>query len=162
MSFKTIATAAVAALAFAAPVFADSMIMVDDPYVRVSSKSAKSGAAFMSLMNHGDENDQLIDARSDVAKRVELHTHMENADGVMKMMHVPEGFSVPAGESHMLMRGGDHVMLMGLNQKLEHGDVVKVTLVFEKAGEVVVEVPVDLERKPMHGKMDHGTHKMAD
>ncbi len=161
MSFKTIATAAVAALAFAAPVFADSMIMVDDPYVRVSSKSAKSGAAFMSLMNHGDENDQLIDARSDVAKRVELHTHMETGDGVMKMVHVEEGFTIPASGSHVLQRGGDHVMFMGLNQELNHGDVVTVTLVFKNAGEVNIEVPVDLERKPAHGG-GHGHMKQSN
>jgi periplasmic copper chaperone A len=39
--------------------------------------------------------------------------------------------------------------------------MVTVTLTFEKAGDVVVEVPVDLERKPMHGgmQMNHGTMK---
>ncbi|SHJ31862.1 hypothetical protein SAMN05444000_10756 [Shimia gijangensis] len=155
MSFKTIAAATAAAILLAVPAFADSMIMVDDPYARVSAKSSKSGAAFMAIMNHGDEDDQLIDVRSDVAKKVELHTHMENADGVMKMMHVPEGFAIPAGETHMLMRGGDHVMFMGLTQSLEHGDMVSVTLVFEKAGEKTIEVPVDLERKAMHGQMNH-------
>ena len=45
--------------------------------------------------------------------------------------------------------------LMGLNQPLEHGDTVSVVLTFEKAGDVTVEIPVDLERKPTHG----GGHK---
>ncbi|WP_372886903.1 copper chaperone PCu(A)C [Shimia sp.] len=156
MSFKTFATAAVAAITLALPALADSMIMIGDPYARVSSASANSGAAFLSIANHGDEDDRLIAASSDAAKRVELHTHKENAEGVMRMMHVPGGFAVPAGGSHQLMRGGDHVMMMGLTRALEHGDMVTVTLVFEKAGEIVVEVPVDLERKPMHGKMNHG------
>lgn len=155
MSFKTLAAVAAVAFTFAAPVFADSMIMVDDPYARVSSKASKSGAAFMAIVNHGDEDDQLVDVRSDVAKKVQLHTHMETSDGVMKMMHVPEGFAIPAGETHMLMRGGDHVMFMGLTKSLNHGDMVSVTLVFEKAGEVTIEVPVDLERKAGHGTMDH-------
>ncbi|MDO6479935.1 copper chaperone PCu(A)C [Shimia thalassica] len=161
MSFKSITLATVAAIALAAPAFAESMIKVDDPYARVSAKTSKSGAAFMVIENHGDAADQLIDARSDVAKKVELHTHSENADGVMQMLHVPEGFTIPAHGNHMLMRGGDHVMFIGLNQQLEHGDVVTVTLVFEKAGEMTVEIPVDLERKPMHGggHMNHGTMK---
>lgn len=154
MSFKSLAMAAVAAVALAAPAFAEN-IMVNDAYARVSSKAAKSGAAFMMIMNHGAEDDQLIDARSDIAKKVELHTHKESADGVMKMMHVPEGFAIPAGGSHMLMRGGDHVMFMGLTKSLEHGDVVTVTLVFEKAGEKTIDIPVDLERKPKHGQMNH-------
>ncbi|MEQ9695069.1 copper chaperone PCu(A)C [Shimia sp. SDUM112013] len=161
MSFKTITMAAVAAFALAAPAFAEGMIVITDPYARVSAKMSKSGAAFMQIENHGDEDDQLIDARSDVSKKVELHTHKENADGVMQMLHIPEGFTIPAHGKHMLMRGGDHVMFMGLNETLEHGDVVNVVLVFEKAGEVPVEIPVDLERKPMHGggHMNHGNMK---
>ncbi len=35
-----------------------------------------------------------------------------------------------------------------------------MTLVFEKAGDVAVEIPVDLERKPMEGAMKHKKHKM--
>lgn len=152
MSFKT-TFAAVAVVALAAPAFAGSEITVHDPYVRTSMMNAKSGAAFMKIENTGDEADQLIDAQSEVSRKVELHTHKESADGVMQMLHVPEGFSIPAGGMHMLQRGGDHVMFMGLNGSLAHGDVVKVKLVFEKAGAIDIEIPVDLERKPMHGQM---------
>jgi copper(I)-binding protein len=164
MSFKSIAAVAVAALTFAAPAFAESVISIKDPYARVATKMSKSGAAFMVIENTGDEADQLIDARSDVSKVVELHTHKENEQGIMQMLHVPEGFAIPAGGKHMLARGGDHVMFMGLNTGLAHGDVVNVTLVFEKAGEIAVEIPVDLERKPMHGmgQMNHGEMKMGD
>ena len=155
MSLKSIAAVAAATIAFALPAFAGD-IMVKDPYARSASPTAKTGAAFMMLMNHGAEDDQLIEARSDIAKRVELHTHVEGDDGVMKMMEVEEGFTIPAGGSHMLMRGGDHVMFMGLNQSLAHGDTVDVILVFEKAGEVAVSIPVDLERKAKHGgHMNH-------
>jgi hypothetical protein len=54
-------------------------------------------------------------------------------------------------------------MFMGLTTGLEHGDMVNVTLVFEKAGEVQVEIPVDLERKAMHGMgQKHGKMKMGN
>ena len=62
---------------------------------------------------------------------------------------------------HALQRGGDHVMFMGLNQPFEDGSTISVTLVFEKSGEMTVEIPVDLNRNPMmgdgmqNGKMDH-------
>ncbi len=155
MSLKSVVIAAAAAAAFATSALAgEAMIKVHDQYARVSSPTAKAGAAFMEIMNSGEADDQLIDVRSDVAAKVQLHTHKEGGDGVMKMMHVEEGFAVPAGETHMLMRGGDHIMFMGLKQELNHGDVVKVTLVFEKAGEVEIEVPVDLERKAE----GHGGH----
>ncbi len=154
---KTLGVAA-AALTFALPAFAESKIMIEDAYARAAGMNAMAGAAFMQIMNMGDEDDRLIGAKSDIAKRVELHTHIENAEGVMQMVEVEEGFPpVAAGSTHMLQRGGDHVMFMGLNGTLEHGSNVTVTLVFEKAGEMVVEIPpVDLERKPMHG-MSHGS-----
>jgi len=158
MSFKSTLFTAVATLGLATSAFAAD-VLVKDAYARSAGKTAKTGAAFMMIMNHGSENDRLIDVTSDVAKRVELHTHKENGDGVMQMLHVEEGFAIPAGEMHPLKRGGDHVMFIGLNQPFEQGDMIPVTLVFEKAGEVTVEIPVDLERKPADGGMSHGTHK---
>ncbi|WP_421701817.1 copper chaperone PCu(A)C [Aliiroseovarius sp.] len=162
MSLTKTLGVAVATLTFALPAFAESKIMIEDAYARAAGANAMAGAAFMQIMNMGDEGDRLIGAKSDIAKRVELHTHIENAEGVMQMVEVEEGFPVAAGSTHMLQRGGDHVMFMGLNDTLEHGSNVTVTLVFEKAGEMVVEIPVDLERKPMHGMghgaMDHGSN----
>lgn len=158
MSFKTLSLAAAAAVVFALPAIAEGTIAVNDAYARVSSKMAKAGAAFMVINNSGAEDDQLIGVTSDVAKRTELHTHKDDGNGNMQMIHVKEGFAVPAGGEHALARGGDHVMFMGLTRGLEHGDVVTVTLTFEKAGDVTLEVPVDLERKPDHGTMKHGDH----
>lgn len=148
---KTFVFASAVALFAAMPALAD--IVVKDAYARAANTMA--GAAFMVIENTGPEDDQLIDARSDVAKRVELHTHKDMGDGIMKMMHVEEGFAIPAGAEHALMRGGDHVMFMGLNGPMEQGDMVTVTLVFEKAGEIAVEIPVDLERKQGHGMAGH-------
>ena len=156
MSVKSLTLAAVAAASFAVPAFADTHIMIHDPYARSAGKAAKAGAAFMTIMNHGDEADRLISVASDAAARVELHTHKEISDGVMQMMHVPEGFEIAAGDMLMLERGGHHVMMMGLTESFEQGKVIEVTLTFEKAGDVVVEVPVDLKRKG-----GHGDHKMS-
>lgn len=143
------------ALMTATPLLAE--IAITDAYARASGMNAKAGAAFMVIENSGDADDRLISARSEAAARVELHTHRESGDGVMKMVHVEEGFAIPAGGTHMLKRGGDHVMFMGLTQPFEQGNTVSVTLVFEKAGEKTVEIPVDLTRKPRHGGgMGHG------
>ncbi|MFY0596487.1 MAG: copper chaperone PCu(A)C [Cognatishimia sp.] len=158
MSFKSIAMAAVATIAFTTPVLAESQIMIKDAYARVASKAAKTGAAFLEIHNMGDTDDRLISVSTDIAVKNELHTHKDMGDGVMKMMHVEEGFVIPAGGSHVLARGGDHLMFMGLNKRLEHGDEVNAILVFEQAGEVALTFPVDLERKAMHG--GHGDHKM--
>ncbi|MEZ5714098.1 MAG: copper chaperone PCu(A)C [Paracoccaceae bacterium] len=161
MSFKTRLLAASAALFLAAPAFADG-IMVHDAYARASAMMSTSGAAFMMIHNATGEDDRLIDAKSDIADRVELHTHQEDANGVMKMIHVEEGFPLPKDGMIAMQRGGNHVMFLGLKHPLEQGEIVPITLVFEKAGEVTVEVPVDLNRKPMGGmEMDHSKMKMG-
>lgn len=157
MSVKTTLMAAMAATVLSLPAAAEmAKIMVDDAYARASTPSAKSGAAFMGLMNHSGEDDRLISASSDVAAKVELHTHLEDANGVMRMVEVEEGFVIPAGETLMMERGGKHVMFMGLNEPFEQGKMVEVTLTFEKAGDVAVQIPVDLERQPGAGA--HGGH----
>ena len=151
---------AAAAVAFALPAFANDGMMVSDPYARVSAMMSKSGAIFMTIENHTGSDDRLIAATSDVAERVELHTHKEDANGVMQMLKVEEGFPIAAGETHALARGGDHVMLLGLTRELKQGDVVKLSLTFEKAGELALEVPVDLNRK--EGGMGMMKHKMGN
>lgn len=164
MSIKP-AFAVVAALALATPAFAKSIISIEDSYVLSAMMNARSGAAFMKIVNSGDEDDRLIDARTDIARRVELHTHKESADGVMRMMHVPEGFAVPAGGEHMLQRGGDHVMLMGLTGALKQDEKVTIKLVFEKAGAIDVEIPVRLggmaKKGMQQGHMNHNHQGMC-
>jgi copper(I)-binding protein len=105
----------------------------------------------MEINNAGTSADRLLSASSDVAKRVELHTHMDQGDGVMKMVEIEGGIPLPAGASHAMKRGGDHVMFMGLTRPLEQGDEVVVILTFEKAGDVEIVIPVDNERMPEHG-----------
>lgn len=157
MSISKTFLAAVAACTIAIPAFADG-IMINDAYARSSGPSAKSGAAFMMIMNKTDQDDRLISATSDIAKRVELHTHIEGENGIMMMREVEDGFSVEAQGKHMLMRGGDHIMFMGLLRPMEQGDTITVNVVFEKAGEMTIEIPVDLERKPADGMMKMHTH----
>ncbi|MBV2358502.1 copper chaperone PCu(A)C [Thalassococcus sp. CAU 1522] len=152
--FQRILLAGAAALTLAVPAFAD--ITIEDAYARSAMPNAKTGAAFMIISNSGDADDRLLSVASDVAQRVELHTHIDNGQGMMQMVEVEEGFVIPAGGSHALQRGGDHVMFMGLTGPLVQGEAVTVTLTFEKAGDMVVEIPVDLERQPAPGGMGHG------
>jgi len=156
---RTLAAVAALTLAFATPMFAHDGVHVEDPYARAASPSAVTGAIFLEIVNHSTTHpDRLVAARSDVAERVELHTHQEDAAGVMTMVHVPEGFPIAPGETHALARGGDHIMLIGLKRPLVQGDVVTVTLTFEREGDMVIEVPVDSDRKPAMGG-GHGMHK---
>lgn len=136
---------AFAALFVASPALAGD-ITIDNAYARAASPAAKSGAAFMEIVNGGPEDDRLLSVSSDVAAKLGLHTSTQSGDGIMRMQALDEGIAIPAGGMHRLARGGDHVMLMGLKTPLLQGAKVTLTLTFEKAGEMTVEIPVDLDR----------------
>ena len=121
-------------------------IVIAHSYARANGASAKAGAAFMVIKNFTDEDDRLITTATNVAKKAEVHTHRMDANGMVSMGPLEGGLVVPAHSQVELKRGGEHVMMMGLTQALNDGDTVTLTLIFEKAGEITVEIPVDLKR----------------
>ena len=126
---------------------ADLGIQIHDPYAFAALPNAPTAAAFMIVHNHGTEDDRLLSVSSDVAARTELHDHVMGADGVAQMVHVAEGFVLKGYDDELrLERGGAHVMFMGLKEPFTDGMTFPLTLHFEKAGDVVVEVSVDLAR----------------
>ena len=130
-------------------------ISVENPYARPPMGSGKVAAAFMSLKNDGDEADKLIAAEGDVAKDIQLHTHiMEKKDGkmIMRMRQIPF-MEVPAHGKTVLQPGGLHIMLIGTTRDLKPGDTFDLTLVFEKAGKVKVKVPVKSIAETLKHKM---------
>lgn len=127
-------------------------IAVTGAYAR--SSNPRVGAAFMSIANSGARDCALTGVTSDVAEKVELHTHKDEG-GVMKMMAV-DSIPVPAGATHELARGADHIMMMGLKQPLKDGDHVVLTLDFGDCGSVPLDVAVDNRAgmdQPMGGGM---------
>jgi copper(I)-binding protein len=157
MSYTVLARGVMAAALSLVPVMSLAAdIVISDAYARTSRPGAPTGAAFMLITNTAETDDRLVAASSEIAKRVELHTHIDQGDGVMKMTEIEGGIPIAAGATHVMQRGGDHVMFMGLTDTLEQGAEVTVTLTFENAGDVVVTVPVDNDRQPRHGGMKHG------
>jgi len=148
MSFPKTLLAAAATAFITLPAFAADGIEIRDPYARAASPTAMAGAAFMTIVNTSAEDDRLVAAATDAAQRVELHTHIEDAEGVMRMVEVKDGFAVPAGGTTMLQRGGLHVMMMGLTRPFEQDGTIDLTLTFEKAGEMTLTVPIDNARMP--------------
>ena len=160
MTFRFSLAALAACLALSAPLAATAEehpagMHIHDVYARVNGGIGKTGAVFLMMHNNTGTDDRLIEARADVAERVELHTHTESADGVMQMVRIEEGIPMPAGAMHALARGGDHVMLLGLTREMADGDSFALTLVFETAGEVTVDAVIDNARKPGEVMMDH-------
>lgn len=127
-----------AAAAMAKPVASIGDIAIAAPFARATP--VKVGGAFMLLKNSGKADDKLIKAASPVAEHVEIHEHVMEG-GAMRMRPV-DGVPVPAGQMAELQPGGYHVMLIGLKQPLKEGGHFPLTLTFEKAGTVTIEVPI--------------------
>ena len=121
-------------------------IIIKDAYAYRATPSSKAGGIFMMIHNHGTADDRLGSVSSTAARKAELHTLVESANGVMKMRPVLDGFAIEAGKMAMLKRGADHIMLMGLRSSWHQGDLISIVLTFEKAGEMTLDVLVDLNR----------------
>ena len=65
-----------------------------------------------------------------------------DSSGVMSMQP-QQSVEIPASDTVEFKPGGLHVMLINLNQDLALGNTILLTLKFEKAGEITLEVPVE-------------------
>ena len=144
-------------------------LTIKNPFARASAGPARAGAVFMGVRSNGDSSDRLmgVSISTDIAKKAEIHTHIMEND-VAKMREVEGGIEIPAGGMIMLKPGGLHVMLMKLTEPLEEGETFMLTLEFEQAGEITLEIPIlgvsagaEPEMDTMDG-MDHGTTSGGD
>jgi periplasmic copper chaperone A len=110
-------------------------------FTRATLPNAPVGGGYITITNKGSADDRLVSAASPVAGLVQLH-EMKMDGAVMKMGELPDGIPVPAGETVTLAPGGLHIMFMQLNQPFVEGTKVPVTLTFERAGTVGVELDV--------------------
>lgn len=121
--------------------FALGSLQIDHPWARASIGAAKAGAAYLMISNVGAAPDRLIAVETPAARRAALHTHMMD-EGVMRMRPV-EAVEVAPGEPAVLQPGALHIMLIGLTQPLAEGGSFPLTLTFEKAGAIEIEVKIE-------------------
>ncbi|EAU42539.1 hypothetical protein FP2506_06856 [Fulvimarina pelagi HTCC2506] len=153
-------TLAVSTLAFAHDYKAGD-IAIGHPWTRATPPNAPVGGAYMTLDNQGSAEDRLLGGSTPIAEDVQIH-EMGMADGVMTMRELPDGLTVPGGEAVELEPGGYHIMLVGLKEPLKEEDRVPLTLRFEKAGEVEVELAVEaMGARSGTGDGAHDVHQGA-
>ena len=123
-------------------------ISIDSQWARNSPMNAKMGAAYMNITSA--DGDVLVGGSVDsgIAERVEIHAMMamdgasdEEGMAMMEMVEIPR-LELPAGEAAVLKPGGYHVMFINIAQPFEIGQVIDLTLHFEKGDDVTVAVEV--------------------
>jgi len=134
-------------------------ITLTGQWARTSPMMATLGAAYVTITSPIDDKLLSASADSSIAATVEVHetytiepgsdttmmgsdtTMVGSADGEMGMRPV-EFIVLSAGTALELKPGGYHIMLIDLVKPLEVGTTVQLTLTFEKAGAVTIDVPV--------------------
>ncbi len=123
-------------------------ISIDGEWARNSPKNAMMGAAYMNITSA--DGDVLIGGSVDssIAERVEIHAMMpvegstdEEGMAMMEMVEIPR-LELPAGEAAVLKPGGYHVMFINIAQPFEIGQMIDLTLQFEKGDDVTIAVEV--------------------
>lgn len=115
---------------------------IGHPWARATPATAPAGGAYLSIHNTGSTPDRLISARSPASGLVQIH-EMKMEGDVMRMRELEKGLEIPAGATVTLAPGAFHLMMMGLKEPLAQGSTVPLTLVFEKAGKIDVELAVE-------------------
>lgn len=119
---------------------APDYLTIKNAYAYATTSVQKNGAVFMSIhrQDHFEDGEPadydpprsaLTKAESDVAERVELHTHIME-DDIMMMREVEE-YTLENNATLTLKPTGHHIMLFGLKAPLEVGTEFPMTLYFD-------------------------------
>lgn len=115
-------------------------LAVTDAWARATPPGAEIGAAYLTIENRGAADERIVSAASPVARSVEPHQAIEE-NGMVKMRPLADPV-VPAGGKLVMQPGGAHMMLVGLSAPLKRGERIALTIVFETAGAVTLDLPV--------------------
>ena len=119
---------------------ADPAIKIDKAWARATMQPGATGVVYLTLSNSGPATDRLVGVSSPVAAGAGLHIMV--MEGTVMQMRPVDALDVKPGDTVQLKPGGLHIMLTNLKEALKQGQHFPLTLDFEKAGRVEVEVTV--------------------
>ena len=130
------------------------LLTVAQPWSMALPPNAPTVAAYFVITNNGPEADRLKAVDSPIAGAAQLHEHT-NQDGLMKMQHV-DTVDIPSGGTVTFAPMAYHVMLLDLKDRtrLVEGQTFPLTLHFQKAGDLTVDVVV-LKQPPAEAASAH-------
>ncbi len=103
------------------------------------SDTSQPAYAFFTMTNLGDVEDVLVSAATTAADSAELLRDTDHGSG-RRFVPVEHGIAVPSGGTVVLAPDGLHICIMGLDAALAEGDSFPMTLHFEAAGTIEVDV----------------------
>ena len=131
-------------------------LIISNIWARVTPKTSKTGVAFFIIKNKSKSDNVLLGVSSEIAKKTEIHqSSIEN--NIMRMRRVGN-VNLPAGSVTELKPGSFHIMFIRLHEQIKKGDTFPLTLVFKRAGTVIVTVKASKIAKNSH--VNHNRKKV--
>lgn len=106
-----------------------------------TAPGAPVAGGYMSIRNKGDRPENLLGVSATFSRGASIH-ETTMVDGVMKMRALAGGLEIAPGESVELEPKGHHLMFTELTGPLVEDEMITITLHFEIAGDVDVELHV--------------------
>lgn len=128
----------------------EGTIAIEHPHATPTPRGAKTGAAYMEIVNNGKEPLVVTAFSTSIAEKVEVHT-MTMDGGIMRMRPVEFPLTIAPGESLKLSKDR-HVMLIGLKNQLVEEDMVPFRIEFADGKTMELDLYVEGEAE------DHDDH----
>ena len=115
-------------------------LQIKDAFARATNPGQSVGGGYLTIENPNVTADKLMSVT--FAKATSVQIHEMKMEGDRMIMRDIGTLAIPAKSKVELKPGGYHLMLMGLKEPLNDGDTIAISLQFEKAGKVDVNMPV--------------------
>lgn len=112
--------------------WAQSDIVVSEPWIREAPPGAPALAGYMRVENRGSAASALSGARSEAFGMVMIHQSVHEG-GMARMVHA-DRIDLPPGEAVSFEPGGYHLMLMSPMREVKRGDRIEIVLEFSDGG----------------------------
>ena len=128
------------ATASAMSVNENSLIIIENAYVRATIPGTSISAAYMEIENKSDEIMTLININSSASPRIQIHQHIM-LDGMMRMRKL-DAIDIKPKERVKLQPSGLHLMLFDIKKPLKSQETIELVLNFSNKKSIIVQLPV--------------------
>jgi len=129
-------------------------VHLSSAWIRALPPTQPVTAAYLEVMNHGQQAVTITGASVEGAGRVEMHTS-EEVDGTVRMSRLSD-LTVAPGQTVSLAPGGAHLMLFDLSAMPRPGDTRKICLSLASGAEACIEA--DVRKSAAESQHDHHQH----
>ena len=150
MNHKSLTALLLLTCCFFNPAYADKsaadkpVLQIKNAWVAEAPPVSKVMAAYMTLVNTGPNNIEIVAAKSHLYSSIEFHETQHKGDIASMVRH--ERLTVPANGKLELKRGGVHLMLFNPKKSLKAGDSITIKLIAADNNVTKVSIPVKKPR----------------